>query len=212
MKKIRTIVVDDHKLFRKGLILLLEEFENIEVIGEASDGCELLALLKENHPDLIFIDIKMPNLEGDETCKLAFQTYPDLKIIAISMFNDINCFTRMDEAGVNGYLLKNSEPSELKKSIELVMSGKNYYSQELLINLVRQDKPEKFEAVTNLSERELEVLELICEGFSNYEIAEKMFLSHRTIETHRANLLDKTESKNTVQLVTFAIRNKLIKV
>lgn len=211
MKTIRTIVVDDHKLFRKGLILLLEEIEGVEIIGEASDGMEFIQLIENIQPDLVLMDINMPRIEGDRSCQLALQKYPDLKIIAISMLNDMESFNRMDTAGVKGYLLKNADPCELEKAISAVMASKSYYSQELLLNLVKHDNvPTQYNG--NLSGREREVLNFICQGLSNYKIAEKMNLSHRTIDTHRANLLFKTDSKNTVQLVTFAIRNKLVLV
>lgn len=212
MRKYKTIVVDDHKLFRKGLILLLEEFEELEVIAEASDGKEFLDLLEVFHPELVLMDIRMPRLNGDLTSRIALQKYPDLKIIALSMFHDAEYFHKMDSAGVKGYVLKNCEPDELKKAIDAVLKGNNYYSQELLLNLVKRETQEGKAIQMKLSAREKEVLEYICQGYSNTEIAEKMFLSQRTVETHRSNLLSKTEVKNTVQLVTFAIRNNLVKL
>ena len=212
MKRYKTILVDDHLLFRKGLRLILEEMDEIEIIAEASNGKEFNRIIDNIMPDLVLMDIKMPGLEGDIITRKTLEKKPDILIIALTMFSEIEYFHRMQDAGVSGYILKNADPAELTSAIRKVLSGKTYYSQELLLNLIKFDTQIPDNNKIDLSDREIEVLKLICQGYSNGEIAEKLYLSIRTIETHRANLLSKTNSKNTVQLVVHAIREKLFHV
>lgn len=212
MTKIKTIIVDDHKLFRKGLSLILNSMKNIEVISEASDGSEFLEKINNIKPDLVLMDIKMPKLDGITATKQALNKYPDLKVIVLSMHNDADYYTRMLDAGVKAFVMKNSDPEELKQAIDLVIEGKNFYSQEILLSMVKNFQDEMKSDTIKLSQRESEVLKYICHGYSNNQIAEKMYLSPRTIETHRANLLSKTGTKNSIQLVVYAIKNKLYNI
>jgi len=208
MNKIKTVIVDDHNLFRNGLKFILNQFENIEVVGEASNGKEFLILLENiTLPDIVLLDINMPILNGIEAAKISLQKYPKLKIIVLSMYGESEYYNTMIDIGVKGFILKDCDNKELKEAIERVHAGGTYFSQEILISLIKEKKSNE---KINLTKREKEILELICKGYSNNEIAEKLFISQRTVERHRANLLEKTNSKNSISLVVFALKNKLV--
>lgn len=212
MKTQKTLVVDDHKLFRKGLCFILDDFDFIEIVAQADDGEEFLKILPDYAPDIVFMDIKMPKINGIEATKRALEKYPKLNIIALSMYGDIEYYNKMLDAGVKGFLLKNTDIDELERALRTIIDGNTYFSQELLMKLVKTYQSENQAEKINLTKRELEVLQYICKGFSNAEIAKKMYLSPRTIETHRANLLNKTDSKNSIHLVIYAIKNNLYKI
>ncbi len=211
MEAIRVILVDDHNLFRNGLKLLLSGCDNINVIAEASNGAELLSVLEKTLADVILIDIEMPVMNGTEASRAVIEKYPDLKIISLSMYGEEEYYYRMIDAGVKGFILKNSEITEVIKAIEIVMKGGTYFSSEVLYNVVKNIKTvSKISGnPAFISKREKEVLEQICKGLSNQEIADTLFISKRTVEKHRARLLSKTSTKNTAQLVMYAIENKL---
>lgn len=215
MSQINIIIVDDHSLFRNGMKLLLNNAGNFNVIAEASNGKEILELLTKGiNPDIILMDIDMPVMDGIEATSRVLQINPAYKIICLSMYGEEEYYYKMIEAGVNGFLLKNSDISEVKTAITTVFQGGRYFSPELLYNVVKNIKTTQtsLEMVENLSDRELEVLKQICIGLSNQEISENLHISKRTVDKHRANLLDKTNSKNTAHLVMYAIKNKLINI
>jgi DNA-binding NarL/FixJ family response regulator len=207
--KIKTIIVDDHRILRDGIKALLREMKNIELVGEASNGLELLPLLDSCCPDLILMDINMPGMNGIDATREAFKICPSVKIIVLSMHDDINSYDAMVQLGVSGFLLKESNYNELERAIESVFTGRPYFSQELLLGILNTKKQT---ASIQLSQREKDVLELICKGLSTSEIAAKLFLSVSTIEKHRAELLVKTDSSNSTALAVFAIRNRLIEL
>lgn len=219
IKKLRIMIVEDQHIFRKGLIMLLKEIPGVEIFGEASNGQEFLDMIKNDQPDIVFMDIQMPVLNGIDATKKAIEDYPGMKIIAISMFGEEEYLVSMLEAGIKGFLLKTVEEYELQKAIELVADNKNYFSDELLPVLTnslvsRKSKssgPEP-ELREELTKREMEVLNLICKGFTIKEIADQLFISQRTVDGHKANLFRKTGVDSSVKLVTFAIRNNLFKV
>jgi DNA-binding NarL/FixJ family response regulator len=194
--------------------LLLTNAGNFNVIAEASNGKEFLKLIEKTIPDIVLMDIDMPEMDGIEATTIALGKIPTLKVICLSMYGEEEYYYKMIEAGVSGFLLKNSDINEVKTAIESVYGGRKYFSQELLYNVVKNIKSTQVsqELIENLSERELEVLKLICIGHSNQEIAENLHISKRTVDKHRANLLDKTNSKNTAHLVMYAIKNKLIDI
>jgi len=206
------ILADDHKLFRKGLRMLVNSLDNFEVTGEASNGHELLDILSQGTADIVMLDIAMPGMDGVEAAKQALLKHPNLKIITISMHGDKEHYFQMVDAGVKGFLLKNSEFAEVKMALDTVMEGGTYFSRELLMNLVNSMKGEREELASDspLSEREQKVLLLICKGKSTQDIAITLNLSKRTVDSHRAKILSKTGCRNTASLVAYAIKEKLI--
>jgi DNA-binding NarL/FixJ family response regulator len=214
MGKLNILIVDDHKLFREGLKFLLSNLEEVGEVWEASDGEVFLSMIKTCNPDLVLMDIEMPKVNGIEATSRALEMNPDLKIMALSMYGDEEYFQKMVDAGICGFLLKNSEFSEVKKAILTVAQGNNYFTEEILYRLVDRFKTKtvQVDAPVVLSDRELEVLQLICKGLSNQEIAEKLFISKRTVDHHRASLLTKTSTGNAASLVIYAIKHKMIEV
>jgi DNA-binding NarL/FixJ family response regulator len=213
MGKISIIIVDDHQLFRNGLKILLNAIPEFEVTAEASNGEEFLKLLKSTSADIALMDINMPELDGIEATRKGLIICPSINIIALSMYGEEEYYYKMVDAGAKGFLLKDSDISEVKEAILTVVRGGSYFSQELLYHVIQKIKHREHESKSaNLSKREKEILLKICEGLSNQEIAETLFISKRTVDKHRANLLGKTNSKNTASLILFAIRNKLIEI
>jgi DNA-binding NarL/FixJ family response regulator len=213
-KKIRIFLVDDHTLFLNGLKLLLDSSPDFEVVGEAYSGVEFLENYDNVAPDVVLMDIAMPHMDGIEASRKALELQSDLKIITLSMFGDQEYYTKMLECGVRGFLLKDSDIQEVKMAIQTVAEGGNYFSQQLLRSLIlaKKERLQTGSEEEHLSERELEVLVEICQGLSNNEIADKLFISKRTVEKHRANILIKTSCKNTASLVVYAIRNHMVEV
>jgi DNA-binding NarL/FixJ family response regulator len=213
MEKIRIIIADDHQLFRNGLKILLDSFPEFEVTGEASNGEEFLKLLKNTEADIALMDINMPEMDGIEATRKGLRICPGINIIALSMYGEEEYYNKMVDAGAKGFLLKNSDIAEVKEAIMTVNKGGSYFSQELLYHVIQKIKHREHESKSaNLSKREKEILIKICEGLSNQEIAKTLFISKRTVDKHRANLLGKTNSKNTASLILFALRNKLIEI
>ena len=208
-KNYNLILVDDHGMFREAVKFVLAQSGFLNVIAEASNGNEFLELLEIYNPDLVLMDISMPVMNGVDATREAIKKHPDLKVIALSMNSDEIYYYKMVEAGASGFIQKESGSDELLKAISMVLNGENYFSSKILCKIIRdylQNKDVK--RVTHkevkLSKRESEVLELICNGYSNSDIAEKLGLSRRTIEGHRSSLLNKTGVKNSIQLVLFA--------
>jgi DNA-binding NarL/FixJ family response regulator len=213
MDKIKIIIADDHQLFRNGLKILLNAFPEFEVIAEATNGLDFLDVIKNTAADLALMDINMPEMDGIEATRRGLKICPDLNIIALSMYGEEEYYYKMVDAGAKGFLLKDSDISEVKEAILTVKKGGSYFSQELLYHVIQKIKHRENESKSaNLSKREKEILFKICEGLSNQEIAETLFISKRTVDKHRANLLGKTNSKNTASLILFAIKNKLIEI
>lgn len=215
IKKPTIIIVDDHLIFRQGLksIILQENFATI--IGEASNGLEFLELLSSRKPDVVLMDIDMPHMNGLEATEKALKLMPDLKIIAFTMFGDEEYYYKMIDRGVKGFILKTSGIGELENAIRDVMLGESYFSNELLRKIITHfsNKNNIVDSIVNsLTERELEILQQICQGLSNEEIADKLFISPKTVKSHKSNLLEKTNSKNIQGLILFAIKNKIVKV
>ncbi len=215
MDKKTIVIVDDHEIFREGIKFVLSGIPYLEVIAEASNGKEYLSLIEHYVPDLTLMDISMPLMDGIEATTAAIGKFPEIKIIALTMFSDQNYYLRMIQAGVKGFVLKKSGKYELINAIKAVIEGQNFFSQKLLRKLViNTGNPSYNNSVSliKLSGREMEVLSLICNGLSNNEIAEKLNISYKTVDGHRTNLLSKTNSKNSVSLVMFAIRNKIVDI
>lgn len=216
LKKIKIYIVDDHKLFREGLKLLLSTQDFISHIYEASDGKEFIDNLSLNDCDVVLMDIEMPGMNGIEATEAALRLKPGLKVIVLSMYGDEQYYYKMVDAGVKGFVVKNSGIEKVITAIRKVAGGENYFSEELLVNIInnmRDNGKQEAEFPDNeISGRELEILYHVCLGLSNQEIADKLFISKRTVDKHRANLLSKTGCRNTAALVMYAIKNKMISV
>lgn len=207
----RIVLVDDHALFRGGLKNLLEQVGHCCVVAEAASGEEFLALQPSVECDMVFMDISMPGIDGVETTRRALESDPSLRIVSLSMFGDEGYYTRMVEAGASGFLLKDSSIDEVLEAIRCVCDGGTYFSEAILSTLSTQlhrgDEPLEEDT---LSARELEILLAVCQGLSNQEIADTLFISKRTVDKHRANILEKTGCKNTASLVVYAIKHSLV--
>lgn len=213
MNRIQVVIADDHQLFRNGLKILLDAFDQFTVVGEAGNGEEVVNIVKSFECELVLMDINMPLMDGIEATRRCIKIKPDLKVIALSMYGEEDYYYRMVDAGAKGFLLKDSDINEVKDAILSVAAGGNYFSQQLLHNVIQRIKTRETETrMANLSKREQEILLKICEGLSNQEIADTLFISKRTVDKHRANLLSKTGSKNTASLILYAIKNKLIEI
>lgn len=214
MNKINLTIVDDHKLFRDGIKILLKRCcPEIKNFYDATNGEELLHLLKSVKPDIILMDISMPEMDGIEATRKALEIYPDLKIIALSMFDEEEYYTKMINSGAKGFILKDSDIQEVVNAIREVSEGKSYFTPDILIGLIKNmNKKKKKSEESELTAREVEILFLICKGLSNQEIADDLHLSKRTVDKHRENLLLKTGSKNTASLVIYAVKNGIIEV
>jgi DNA-binding NarL/FixJ family response regulator len=206
-KKYRVIIADDHSLFRQGLKLILMDLNDIEVIADVPNGKELVEIAGILEPDLVIMDINMPFLSGIEASKILARDHPEIKILVVSMYGDEQYYNSVIENGVKGFILKDADNSELKTAVRDILNGKTYFSQELLLRLIRSKQTP---ANINLTSREQEILELICQGLGTAEISAKLFLSDRTIENHKANLFAKTGCKNSLSLVIFAFKNNLV--
>lgn len=214
-KPVRVIIAEDHMILRQGLRALLDEDEEIEVTGEVGDGVELMDLLKQGQADVVLMDINMPKMNGFEATEFVTREYPETKVLALSMLNNLPYVQKIMQCGASGYLLKTTGKEELRMAIKLVAKGTNYICSELSLSMLSHNNasftPET-EDKAGLSKREIEVLTLIAEGYTNAEIADKLFTSKRTIETHRQNILEKTGAKNTANLIKYAIGHKIIKM
>ncbi len=205
-------------MFREGLHFVISQMDGFEVVGEASSGLEFLELLDRLTVDVVLMDISMPGLDGIAATAKALEKKPDLKIIALTMFCDEEYYYKMIQAGVSGYILKESGKDELANAINTVIKGENYFSQKLLKNIIlnlNRDKSLKGPSAhqeIHLTPRESEILKMICLGLSNAEISEKLFLSLRTIEGHKSNLIKKTGVRNSVSLVMYALKNNLVEI
>ncbi|GAA4849345.1 response regulator transcription factor [Algivirga pacifica] len=209
----RIIIADDHQMFIDGIKSLLIDEPQIQVVGEAHNGKAVLDLLEDTNADLIIMDISMPEMDGIEATEHILKKFPDMKILGLSMHNDKDFISNMLKVGAQGYILKNTGKKELIFAIRTVIEGENYLSKEVSETLVSSfmRKPKEQEAIEKLSRREQEILEHIAEGNTTQEIADKLFISKNTVETHRKNLLFKLKAKNTAELVNVAFRKGIIK-
>lgn len=211
----KVLIADDHQLFREGLVNLLSSAPDIEVIAEAEDGKDATEKAMKLKPDVILIDIGMPNMNGIEATRVLKKDLPDLKIIAVSMHSDRQFVKGILEAGADGYLLKNCTYRQLIDAIESVKSGKKYLSDditEMIIKGYLDPGDSETETYTELSEREMEILKLYAEGKSTREISEKLFISVKTVGTHKQHILEKLGLKTNADLVKYAIKEGLIQL
>lgn len=212
MSKIKIAIADDYKIYRDGLKVGLSADDNMEIIGEADNGEELMKVLESISPDVILMDLKMPLMDGMEATKQVRKKYPSIKVLVVTMYEDDKFIIHLMENGANGYLLKNAEPDEIRKSIYAVHENGYYFNdvvnKALLKKLVLKNnlKP-SFNQNIDLTEREQEVLKMICEEKTAAEIAKEIFLSPRSVEGIRQRLIEKIGVRNTAGLVMFAVKN-----
>jgi len=219
MSKIKVLLVDDHQIVRDGIFALLIKETDIEIVGEASNGDELFEKLKFIKPDVVILDISMPKMSGIEIAAILKKEKPDIKVIIFSSYTDEKTIFQSIRAGAKGFLPKDSMREDLVDAIKKVNQGLEYMSERIpntilmdYINSSENADDEKYEnsKLSSLTKREKEVLGFIAEGGTYKEIAEELFISSRTVETHKNNILQKLELKSTIELVKFAIKNKLI--
>ncbi len=205
-------IVDDHELFRDGLKLVISQLNPDFMVTEASNGMEFLKSLENQIPDVVLMDINMPLMNGRETVIKALKSCPDLKIIAVTMYGEEIYFMQMIEAGVKGIILKKSGKFELEKAIQEVLDGGNFFSQEILKKMAIRLNRKNSDKHNELTEREFEIMVHVCNGMTNNEIANKLFISPKTVEVHKSNIFKKTNVKNSAQLVIHAIKRGLIEI
>lgn len=216
--KTKIIIVDDHQMFREGMKLLIEMEGLGQVIAEAANGQIFLDLLEELDPDLVLMDIEMPVMDGFIATQKAVSINPNLKVLALTMLEEKDYYTDMIKAGVMGFVMKSSGKKELENAIKTVIGGESYLSKELLRQIIvnsgkhRANLADSEVTDNKFTDREFEVLEYFAKGLTVSEIAEKLFRSVKTIESHRSKLLEKTNTKNTVNLILYAIKNKLVEI
>ncbi|MEM9820970.1 MAG: response regulator transcription factor [Bacteroidota bacterium] len=210
MDKIRILIADDHPMFRTGLVHVLQNSDVFEVVGEAGDGEKALALLQHCHPQVILMDIHLPVLDGIAASKQISESFPEIKILALSHSSEQHCVLGMVKAGAAGYLLKNETMEELKMAIQTLAKGNSYFSREISSTLFAQfsgKAPNRTKRLEKkITNRELEILRFVAEELSNKEIADKLFISPRTVETHKRNLIQKLKVKNAIGLVKYYLK------
>lgn len=214
MDKLRIIIADDHHILLDGLKALLQKQKDIEIVGMFSDGKAVSEALPGLQADVALLDINMPEMNGHVLTQLICEQYPSIRVIILSMYDDAGHIMEMIEAGASGYLLKNITDRELLDAIRTVAQGKLYFSSEVSEKIttlaVQQQKKSEEPEEPRLTDRELEVLRLIAEEYSNARIAEQLFISERTVETHRKNMLRKTSNKTIVGLLKYALERQII--
>ena len=214
MTNIKIALADDHKIVRDGIRTMLESQPNIEVVAEVSNGNEILKKLENTQVDLVIMDISMPEKDGIKATKNLKEKHPNVKVLALTMSNDDLHIRQMIQAGASGYIMKSAGRKDLKDAIETIMNGKHYFSDEatqsIMMDLVKGKGKSTTMAAVHITDRELEILDLIVQEYTNQEIAEKLFISSRTVDAHRRNLLQKTGARNTAGLVKYAFQHNLI--
>jgi DNA-binding NarL/FixJ family response regulator len=211
--KIKVLVVDDHQLFREGIVNLLFSAENIEVVAQAEDGIDAIEKAKHYKPDVVLLDITMPRMNGIETTKKLKSLMPKIKIVSLSMHSEKQYVKGVLEAGADGYLLKNCTNRQLTEAIQSVYDGKKYLSEDItgmVISGYLDPSGSETTEYENLSVREKEIFHLFAEGKSTREISELLFISVKTVNTHKQNILEKLDLKSNTELVKYALKNGLI--
>lgn len=213
--QIKLMIVDDHQMIINGIIGLLNDVSHIKVIAQANNGQEALEKLHEVKPDILIVDVQMPVMNGFELTQHIKRLYPQIKILALSTYDEKSIVLKMLEAGAVGYILKNIKTDEFVNAIEEVAKGKEYFSNEMLLALSKPNAEEILNTTqtvmpSNLSAREVEVLQLIVQGLTNPQIADKLFISVKTVEGHRTNLMKKLDVHNVAGLIRYAMQHKLV--
>lgn len=216
MANVNILLVDDHDIVRDGIQMLLEDEIGFDITAEAKNGKEALNACKNHDIDLIIMDINMPEMDGIEATKRIVDDFEEIKVLALTMMDEDQHIRQMIEAGASGYILKSSDKLELVDAITTILDGQHYFSddatQSVMMDLVKGTTKDQNTDPANITDREKEVLELIVKENTNQEIADKLYISTRTVDAHRRNLLQKTGAKNTAGLVTYAIKHNLVDI
>lgn len=211
MAKIKLLIADDHKILLEGIVSLLQSDASFDVAATATNGYEVMELVNKNEYDVCLLDINMPGLDGMETAKLIKVAKPTIKIIMLTTYNDQEIISELIHIGVSGYLLKNSDKSELVEAIHKVMSGRYYFSAEVEEIIMQRVVEKKNKDLIVLTEREIEIVKLLGKEYTNDKIATELHISYRTVETHRKNIMQKTKSHNLAGLLKHAYSMGFIK-
>ena len=214
MKRIRILIVEDHQMFRAGIVALLNKCHEFEIVGEAENGVRAIELAKELKPDIVLMDIQLPIMNGVKASQKILKDSTDIKILALTLCAEEQNIVEMVKAGARGYILKEGTIDELKTAIKALMEGSSYFSKDvspkLFARLNRKETNQKLDIPKDLRRyitiREFEILEFVAAEFSNQEIADKLFISPRTVETHKRNLIQKLKVKNTIGLVKYYLK------
>jgi len=210
---IKILLVDDHQLFLDGIKLVLRKAKNLIINGEAHNGIEALQFLKKNEIDLMITDVNMPEMSGTELTKKVKELYPEIKVLVLTQSDEKSVINQIIQSEAEGYLLKKIEKKELIFAINKIINNGSYYCNEMAEIMMQNLKSKKHNIIQEeLTEREKEILKLICMEYSTLEIAEKLFISDRTVDSHRANILRKTKVKTVIGLVKYAIENNIYNV
>lgn len=208
----KILIVDDHQMFIDGIKSILRKQDTYKVVAEALNGFNALEIIKSQDIDILITDISMPEMSGIELTRKVKELYPQIKVLVVSMHNDLSIVSEILSAEAEGYILKNTGKKELTDALTKITNDGTFYSNDVLSVMLQLVKPEikKQVEIRQLSEREIEVLKLIADELSSEQIAEKLFISKRTVDTHRINIMTKTNSKTLVGLIKYAVRNSLI--
>ncbi len=219
MSEIKIALVDDHQIVRDGIKSLLSGETGIKIIGEANSAYELFELLKTIVPDIVLLDISLPTMSGIEVSKVLSKDYPEIKILMLSMYTSEDFIFNALKSGIQGYLPKNTTRDELVVAIKEIYQGNEYFSKTIAdiilksyVHSARRGKKVSDDKIENLTNREREILHLIVEGLTNNELSEKLNISIRTVETHKTSIMRKLNLNSTVELVKFALKNKIIEL
>ncbi|MES2265333.1 MAG: response regulator transcription factor [Bacteroidota bacterium] len=210
MELVKSIfIVDDHQMVIDGLRLIIDTINGFDIVGESTSAHQALDMLATTHADILLTDVSMPEMSGIELTRLVKKKFPHVKIIALSMFSESQVVAEMIDAGISGYILKNTGKQELIEALNKVSSGQNYFGQDITLQFMKSFKRNQDES-SRLTDREVEIIRLIEQDFGNKQIADMLFISERTVETHRKNILRKTNTQTVVGLLKYAYERKII--
>lgn len=210
MELVKSIfIVDDHQMVIDGLRLIIDTINGFDIVGESTSAPRALDMLATTHADILLTDVSMPEMSGIELTRLVKKKFPHIKIIALSMFSESQVIAEMIDAGISGYILKNTGKQELIEALNKVSSGQNYFGQDITLQFMKSFKRNQDES-SRLTDREVEIIRLIEQDFGNKQIADMLFISERTVETHRKNILRKTNTQTVVGLLKYAYERKII--
>lgn len=211
-EKYQIVIADDHQLVLDGLVSIINEMEDIQVVAAVNSGNKVVNILEKQIVHLVIIDIEMPEMDGISLLKLIKKDYPSTKVMMVSMYHEAHLIKQLIQLQVDGYILKSDDSEEWKQAVKNILRGKKHFSSSITLKLNEDQINEKAttDKLSLLTKREIEVLKLISQGLSNKQIGEQLFISHKTVDNHRTNLMDKLDIHNLASLVRFAISNKLL--